>query len=278
MTLLAGFDSIDAAGDAVSAIIARRHRAGGGRDDGSADDSTPPKRPSIRISRRRRRAHRRARWARVGSRRALRDGRSASAGGAARRRSRSRSDQSSATRIWKGRKAAFAAMGRVSPNYYVQDGVVPRTKLPEVLRRIRDLEAALRPAHRQRVSCRRRQPASADLLRRGDSRPGRARRAGRRRNPALLHRCRRRRSPASTAWAPTRRRTCRRCSRADDLDTMQLVRCAFDPNGHLQSGQGVSDAAAVRRSARSVSRAPVERAGLARAILMAAVQPRSRAA
>jgi glycolate oxidase len=43
-------------------------------------------------------------------------------------------------RIWKGRKAAFAAMGRVSPNYYVQDGVVPRTKLPEVLGRIRKLE------------------------------------------------------------------------------------------------------------------------------------------
>ena len=44
------------------------------------------------------------------------------------------------TRIWKGRKAAFAAMGRVSPNYYVQDGVIPRTTLPAVLRRIRDLE------------------------------------------------------------------------------------------------------------------------------------------
>jgi len=44
-------------------------------------------------------------------------------------------------RIWRGRKAAFAAMGRVSPNYYVQDGVVPRTKLPEVLERIRALEA-----------------------------------------------------------------------------------------------------------------------------------------
>lgn len=43
--------------------------------------------------------------------------------------------------LWKGRKAAFAAMGRVSPNYYVQDGVVPRTKLPEFLRRIRELEA-----------------------------------------------------------------------------------------------------------------------------------------
>ena len=32
-------------------------------------------------------------------------------------------------------------MGRLSPSYYVQDGVVPRTRLPEVLRRIRELEA-----------------------------------------------------------------------------------------------------------------------------------------
>jgi len=38
--------------------------------------------------------------------------------------------------LWKGRKGAFAAMGRVSPDYYVQDGVVPRTRLPDVLRRI----------------------------------------------------------------------------------------------------------------------------------------------
>jgi glycolate oxidase len=50
-------------------------------------------------------------------------------------------DEHQRARIWKGRKAAFAAMGRVSPNYYVQDGVVPRTKLPEVLGRIRDLGA-----------------------------------------------------------------------------------------------------------------------------------------
>jgi glycolate oxidase len=49
-------------------------------------------------------------------------------------------DDEQRARIWKGRKAAFAAMGRVSPNYYVQDGVVPRTKLPEVLGRIRDLD------------------------------------------------------------------------------------------------------------------------------------------
>jgi glycolate oxidase len=35
--------------------------------------------------------------------------------------------------VWKGRKAAFAAMGRISPNYIVQDGVIPRTALPDVL-------------------------------------------------------------------------------------------------------------------------------------------------
>ena len=43
--------------------------------------------------------------------------------------------------LWRGRKAAFAAMGRVATDYYVQDGVVPRTRLPEVLRRIDDLSA-----------------------------------------------------------------------------------------------------------------------------------------
>ena len=49
-------------------------------------------------------------------------------------------DDAQRDRIWMGRKAAFAAMGRVSPNYYVQDGVIPRSTLPEVLRRIRGLE------------------------------------------------------------------------------------------------------------------------------------------
>jgi len=35
--------------------------------------------------------------------------------------------------LWKGRKTAFGALGRISPNYYVQDGVIPRTRLPEML-------------------------------------------------------------------------------------------------------------------------------------------------
>jgi glycolate dehydrogenase FAD-linked subunit len=41
--------------------------------------------------------------------------------------------------LWKGRKSAFAAMGRIATDYYVQDGVVPRTRLPDVLRRIEEL-------------------------------------------------------------------------------------------------------------------------------------------
>jgi glycolate oxidase len=42
-------------------------------------------------------------------------------------------------KLWKGRKAAFAAMGKLSPDYYVQDGVIPRTKLPLVLAEIEEL-------------------------------------------------------------------------------------------------------------------------------------------
>lgn len=38
--------------------------------------------------------------------------------------------------LWKGRKNAFGAVGRLSPTYYVQDGVIPRTKLPATLRYI----------------------------------------------------------------------------------------------------------------------------------------------
>src|SRR5207244_13187500 len=48
-------------------------------------------------------------------------------------------DAAERERVWRARKAAFAAMGRISPTYYVQDGVVPRTRLPEVLARIEEL-------------------------------------------------------------------------------------------------------------------------------------------
>jgi len=45
--------------------------------------------------------------------------------------------------IWKGRKAAFAAVGRISPNYIVQDGVIPRTALPRVLSDIERMSSAV---------------------------------------------------------------------------------------------------------------------------------------
>ena len=51
--------------------------------------------------------------------------------------------------VWKGRKAAFAAMGRISPNYIVQDGVIPRTALPKLLGEISAManDAGLRVAN-----------------------------------------------------------------------------------------------------------------------------------
>ena len=50
--------------------------------------------------------------------------------------------------LWKSRKRAFGAVGRLAPNYCTQDGVVPRTKVPEILRRITEIGAR----HRLRVA------------------------------------------------------------------------------------------------------------------------------
>jgi len=44
-------------------------------------------------------------------------------------------------RFWQGRKSAFPAVGRISPDYYCMDGTIPRRKLPEVLRRTAELSA-----------------------------------------------------------------------------------------------------------------------------------------
>ena len=42
-------------------------------------------------------------------------------------------------RLWAGRKGALGAFGTIAPNYYILDGVVPRTRLPEVLRRVGEI-------------------------------------------------------------------------------------------------------------------------------------------
>ena len=43
--------------------------------------------------------------------------------------------------MWAGRKAAFTAAGRISPDYYCMDGTIPRAKLPQVLARMREMSA-----------------------------------------------------------------------------------------------------------------------------------------
>jgi glycolate oxidase len=48
-------------------------------------------------------------------------------------------DATQRLQLWKARKQAFGAIGRLSPSYCTQDGVVPRTKLPHILRRIREI-------------------------------------------------------------------------------------------------------------------------------------------
>ncbi|MBI3065038.1 MAG: FAD-binding protein, partial [Deltaproteobacteria bacterium] len=52
------------------------------------------------------------------------------------RDARAARDETERQLLWKGRKGAFGAMGALAPNYYVQDGVVPRSQLPEMMRRI----------------------------------------------------------------------------------------------------------------------------------------------
>jgi glycolate oxidase subunit GlcD len=46
-------------------------------------------------------------------------------------------DEAHRDKLWEGRRGAYAAMARLAPNVMVEDGVVPRDKLPEVVRRIR---------------------------------------------------------------------------------------------------------------------------------------------
>jgi glycolate oxidase len=48
-------------------------------------------------------------------------------------------DEAERQLLWKGRKGAFGAMGALAPNYYVQDGVVPRSRLPEMMKRIAEI-------------------------------------------------------------------------------------------------------------------------------------------
>ena len=123
------------------------------------------------------------------------------------------------------------------PDYYVQDGVVPRTKLPEVLRQIDELSQRARPARRQRLPRRRRQPAPARALRRRASkeRPS-ARRSSRRRSSSCCI------DAGGSITGEHGVGTDKACAMPlmfseDDLAAMQRLRRAFDPGGLANPGK-----------------------------------------
>jgi glycolate oxidase len=171
-------------------------------------------------------------------------------------------DPAERDRIWKGRKAAFAAMGRVSPNYYVQDGVVPRTKLPEVLRRIRDLESrsGLRIGNVFHAGDGNLHP----LICYDEAIPGQAEHAEQVASEILSY-C------IEAGGAITgehgvgadKKAYMPRMFGEYDLDAMQLVRCAFDPSGICNPGKVFPTPRLCGEVPGPYRQHPIERAGLA---------------
>ncbi len=138
--------------------------------------------------------------------------------------------------IWAGRKSAFAAVGRLSPAYIVQDGVVPRTALGDVLARIWALsqETGIRVANVFHAGDGNLHP----LVLYDDSSEAETE-AAELLSGAILDTC------ISYGGSITgehgvgvdKSRYMPKMFTADDLDTMQLVRCAFDPASLCNPGK-----------------------------------------
>ena len=171
-------------------------------------------------------------------------------------------DPAQRERIWKGRKAAFAAMGRVSPNYYVQDGVVPRTKLPEVLRRIRALEArsGLRIGHVFHAGDGNLHP----LICYDESIPGQAEHAEEVAMEILMYCIEAGGSITGEHGVGTDKKAhMPKMFSEDDLDAMQLVRDAFDPTGICNPGKVFPTPRLCGEVPGPYRQHPLERAGIA---------------
>ena len=171
-------------------------------------------------------------------------------------------DEAERQLFWKTRKAAFPAMGRISPNYFVQDGVIPRTKLPEVLDRIDELAARVRPDRGQRLPRRRRQPAPARLLRRPRGGRGRARRGA---VGLILDAC------LDAGGSITgehgvgidKKKHMPKMFGEEDLDAFQRLRCAFDPAGLANPGKVMPTPRLCGEVPGPYRQHPLEAAGLA---------------
>ena len=138
--------------------------------------------------------------------------------------------------IWAGRKSAFAAVGRLSPAYIVQDGVVPRTALGDVLARIASLsaETGIRVANVFHAGDGNLHP----LVLYNDAVPGEAERAELV-SGAILDTCIEYGGSITGEHGVgvDKSRYMPKMFSAADLDTMQLVRCAFDPASLCNPGK-----------------------------------------
>ncbi len=138
-------------------------------------------------------------------------------------------DDAERAMFWKGRKSAFAAVGRISPDYIVQDGVIPRTALPEVLRAIADVgsERGVRVANVFHAGDGNLHP----LVLFDDAVEGEAERAEEV-SGAILDLCIQHGGSITGEHGvgSDKAKFMPRMFTDDDLDTMQLVRCAFDPD------------------------------------------------
>ncbi len=130
--------------------------------------------------------------------------------------------------IWRGRKSAFAAVGRISPDYLVQDGVIPRTALPQVLHAIGELgrERGVRVANVFHAGDGNLHPL---VLFDGEV-PGEAERAEEV-SGAILDLCIAHGGSITGEHGvgADKAKHMPRMFTDADLDTMQMVRCAFDP-------------------------------------------------
>jgi glycolate oxidase len=148
-------------------------------------------------------------------------------------------------KFWAGRKAAFPAVGRLTPDYLCMDGTIPRKRLAEMLEAIaavREVRAALR----QCLSRRRRQSASADHVRRQPA--GRARSGDGLRLPRSSN-CRcasAARSPASMGWASRRSMLMAEQFTEAEIGAFHRLKAAFDEHGLLNPGKGVPTLARCR--------------------------------
>jgi glycolate oxidase len=138
--------------------------------------------------------------------------------------------------IWKGRKSAFAAVGRISPDYIVQDGVIPRTALPEVLKAIADLSSSsgVRVANVFHAGDGNLHP----LVLFDDADEG-AGEAAEKVSGAILDLCIQHGGSITGEHGVgmDKSKYMPRMYTEEDLDTMQLVRCAFDPHSISNPGK-----------------------------------------